>query len=83
MNYANLISQTIDLCFFLPQHPLSTLPPTHLHTQVTGGAVSVTTKAVEADWPELYKGSALGKKNEEYALALVERDLMTLPPLKV
>lgn len=51
--------------------------------EVTGGALSVMAQAVDADWPELFKESALAKENVAKAAELVERDRTTLPVLTV
>ncbi|KAG1677137.1 hypothetical protein FOA52_000943 [Chlamydomonas sp. UWO 241] len=51
--------------------------------EVTGGAVSVTVKKLDVDWPQLYAGSALGEANTEYASSLVAGSLGTHSPLTV
>eukprot|EP00955_Chlamydomonas_euryale_P114923 366315-Chlamydomonas_euryale.AAC.4 len=51
--------------------------------EVTGGAVSVTAKAVEVDWPQLYKDSELGRGNDTHAQQLVKMTGEAYEPLKV
>jgi len=50
------------------------LNPATWMLEVTGGARSVTVKAVSCNWPQWYKESALGQKNDVDADNLIERD---------
>ncbi|MEW5311977.1 MAG: hypothetical protein WDW38_003643 [Sanguina aurantia] len=51
--------------------------------EVTGGAVSVGTKAVQADWPTLYLSSELSSSNAEHAASLVRSQRTSHAPLAV
>ncbi|GAX73712.1 hypothetical protein CEUSTIGMA_g1165.t1 [Chlamydomonas eustigma] len=51
--------------------------------EVTGGAASISTKAVEVNWPDMYNLSELGQENAAKADKLVQRDGEAKLPLMV
>lgn len=51
--------------------------------EVTGGAIAVTAKAVDVNWPDLYSSSQLCASNHAYADQLVARDREVKKPLEV
>ncbi|KAG1677139.1 hypothetical protein FOA52_000945 [Chlamydomonas sp. UWO 241] len=59
------------------------LNPATWMLEITGGAISVSAKKVDADWPQLYADGALGTGNADHAAELVANLVGKLPPISV
>ncbi|GAX75668.1 hypothetical protein CEUSTIGMA_g3111.t1 [Chlamydomonas eustigma] len=59
------------------------LNPATWMLEITGGAISVTVKAVDVNWPDMYHDSKLCAENEAYAIMLIDSLRATKQPLTV